>query len=52
MVTAVDDFTLEVELTSEQPWFLQQVAHHVFLPVHQATVEEFGAAVARARRTS
>jgi oligopeptide transport system substrate-binding protein len=42
MVTAVDDYTLEVELTSEQPWFLQQVAHHVFLPVHQATVEEFG----------
>ena len=42
-VTAVDDFTLEVELTSEQPWFIQQVAHHVFLPVHQATVEEFGA---------
>jgi oligopeptide transport system substrate-binding protein len=43
MVTAVDDYTLEVELTSEQPWFIQQVAHHVFLPVHQATVEEFGA---------
>ena len=41
-VTAVDDFTLEVELTSEQPWFIQQAAHHVFLPVHQATVEEFG----------
>jgi oligopeptide transport system substrate-binding protein len=43
MVTAVDDFTLEVELTSEQPWFVQQAAHHVFLPVHQATVEQFGA---------
>jgi oligopeptide transport system substrate-binding protein len=42
MVTAVDDFTLEVELTSEQPWFIQQASHHVFLPVHQATVEEFG----------
>ena len=52
MVTAVDDYTLEVELTSEQPWFIQQAAHHVFLPVHQATVEEFGAAVDRARRTS
>ena len=36
MVTAVDDYTLEVELTSEQPWFIQQAAHHVFLPVHQA----------------
>jgi oligopeptide transport system substrate-binding protein len=42
-VTAVDDYTLQVELTSPQPWFIQQVAHHSFLPVHQATVEEFGA---------
>jgi oligopeptide transport system substrate-binding protein len=41
-VTAVDDYTLQVELTSEQPWFLQQVSHHSFLPVHQATVEQFG----------
>jgi oligopeptide transport system substrate-binding protein len=41
-VTAVDDYTLQVELTSEQPWFLGQVSHHSFLPVHQATVEEFG----------
>jgi len=41
-VTAVDDYTLQVELTSEQPWFLGQVSHHSFLPVHQATVEQFG----------
>jgi oligopeptide transport system substrate-binding protein len=41
-VTAVDDRTLRVELTSEQPWFLQQVAHHSFLPVHRPTVEQFG----------
>ena len=41
-VTAVDDYTLQVELTSPQPWFLGQVSHHSFLPVHQATVEEFG----------
>jgi oligopeptide transport system substrate-binding protein len=41
-VTAVDDFTLQVELTSEQPWFIGQASHHSFLPVHQATVEEFG----------
>ena len=38
----VDDRTLEVQLTSEQPWFIQQSAHSVFLPVHQATVEKFG----------
>jgi oligopeptide transport system substrate-binding protein len=42
-VRAVDDYTLEVELTSAQPWFIQQVAHHSFLAVHQETVEQFGA---------
>jgi oligopeptide transport system substrate-binding protein len=41
-VKAVDDTTLEVTLTSPQPWFIQQSAHHSFLAVHQATVEEFG----------
>jgi oligopeptide transport system substrate-binding protein len=41
-VTAVDDQTLEVTLTSAQPWFIQQSAHHSFLAVHPATVEEFG----------
>ena len=41
-VTAVDDHTLEVQLTSPQPWFIAQSAHHSFIAVHQATVEEFG----------
>jgi ABC-type oligopeptide transport system substrate-binding subunit len=41
-VTATDDRTLEVELTSPQPWFVQQVAHHSFIAVHRATVEKFG----------
>ena len=41
-VTAVDDTTLEVQLTSPQPWFIAQSAHHSFIAVHQATVEEFG----------
>ncbi len=41
-VRAVDDRTLEVTLTSPQPWFPELVSHHSFLPVHQATVEEFG----------
>jgi oligopeptide transport system substrate-binding protein len=40
-VKAVDDTTLEVKLTSPQPWFIQQAAHHSFLAVHQATVEKF-----------
>ncbi len=43
-VRAVDDYTLEVTLTSEQPWFVSQTSHLSFLPVHQATVEEFGEA--------
>ena len=41
-VNAVDDTTLEVTLTSPQPWFIQQASHHSFLAVHQETVEEFG----------
>ncbi len=43
-VKALDDATLEVTLTSPQPWFLQQAAHWSFVPVHQETVEEFGEA--------
>jgi oligopeptide transport system substrate-binding protein len=42
-VTAVDDSTLRVRLTSAQPWFLQQVAHHSFLAVHEPTVTQHGA---------
>ena len=41
-VKALDDHTLQVELTSQQPWFVQQVAHQSFLAVHRATVEKFG----------
>jgi len=41
-VEAVDDKTLKVTLTSPQPWFLQQMAHHSFLAVHRPTVEQFG----------
>ena len=41
-VTAVDDYTLEVQLTSPQPWFVGQSAHHSFLAVNQSAVEEFG----------
>jgi ABC-type oligopeptide transport system substrate-binding subunit len=42
-VNAVDDQTLEVKLTSAQPWFIQQVAHTSFLAVHRPTVEQFKA---------
>ena len=41
-VNAVDDKTLEVKLTSPQPWFIQQSAHTSFLAVHKKTVEQFG----------
>ena len=41
-INAVDDQTLEVKLTSAQPWFIQQSAHTSFLAVHRATVEKFG----------
>jgi oligopeptide transport system substrate-binding protein len=42
-VNATDDKTLVVKLTSPQPWFIQQVAHHSFLAVHEPTVKKFGA---------
>ena len=41
-VKALDDRTLQVTLTSEQPWFVGQAAHHSFLAVHKATVERYG----------
>jgi oligopeptide transport system substrate-binding protein len=41
-VEAPDDFTLVVHLTSPQPWFIQQSAHHSFLAVNQSAVEQFG----------
>ena len=41
-VEAVDERTLRVELTSEQPWIVSQMSHQSFYPVHRATVEEFG----------
>ena len=41
-VKALDDRTLQVTLTSEQPWFVQQMAHHSFLAVHEPTVERYG----------
>jgi oligopeptide transport system substrate-binding protein len=41
-VNATDNATLEVKLTTAQPWFIQQAAHHSFLAVHRPTVEQFG----------
>jgi ABC-type oligopeptide transport system substrate-binding subunit len=41
-VKAVDDKTLEVKLTTPQPWFIQQSAHTSFLAVNKKAVEKFG----------
>ena len=41
-VKALDSRTLQVRLTSPQPWFLQQVAHHSFLAVNRQAVEKYG----------
>jgi oligopeptide transport system substrate-binding protein len=41
-VKAVDDKTLEITLTTPQPWFLQQMAHHSFLAVNKKAVDQFG----------
>lgn len=41
-VKAVDDKTLEVKLTSPQPWFIQQSAHTSFLAVNKKAVDQFG----------
>jgi oligopeptide transport system substrate-binding protein len=41
-VKALGRYTLRVQLTSPQPWFIQQLSHTSFLPVHKATVEKYG----------
>ena len=42
-VTAVDDRTLEITLENPAPYFLELLTHQTGLPLHQASVEEFGA---------
>jgi oligopeptide transport system substrate-binding protein len=41
-IKAVDDHTLQVQLTTPQPWFIQQVAHHSFLPVNRKAIDQYG----------
>jgi oligopeptide transport system substrate-binding protein len=41
-VKAVNKFQLRIQLTSPQPWFIQQLSHTSFLPVHKATVLKYG----------
>jgi oligopeptide transport system substrate-binding protein len=42
-VKAVDDHTLEITLEQPAPYFLQLLTHQTGLPVHPASVEQFGA---------
>ena len=41
-ISAPDKYTLKVQLTSAQPWFIQQVAHTSFLAVNRQAVERWG----------
>jgi oligopeptide transport system substrate-binding protein len=39
---AVNKTTLQITLTSPQPWFIQQLSHTSFLPVYKPIVDKFG----------
>ncbi len=41
-VKALDDFTLQVQLRSPTPYFLQLLDHYSTYPVHRPTIEQFG----------
>lgn len=41
-VKALNKTTFQVTLISPQAWFIQQLNHDSFIPVHRATVEKFG----------
>lgn len=43
-INVVDDHTLTIELTNPTPFFLQLLDHYSTYPIHQATVEAWGAA--------
>ncbi|MBI2994715.1 MAG: peptide ABC transporter substrate-binding protein [Gammaproteobacteria bacterium] len=42
-VKALDDRTLQVELETPTPYFLQLLDHHSYYPVQKKTIEKFGA---------
>jgi oligopeptide transport system substrate-binding protein len=41
-IKAAGKYTLRITLTSPQPWFIQQLSHTSFMPVHKATVQKHG----------
>jgi oligopeptide transport system substrate-binding protein len=40
-IKAPDKWTLVVQLTSPQPWFIQQLSHTSFLPVYKPSVDKY-----------
>jgi ABC-type oligopeptide transport system substrate-binding subunit len=41
-VKAAGAYKLKIQLTSPQPWFIQQLSHTSFLPVNKASVTKYG----------
>jgi len=41
-ISAPNKTTIKVQLVAPQAWFVQQLNHTTFIPVHRATVEKFG----------
>jgi oligopeptide transport system substrate-binding protein len=41
-IKALGPYKLRIQLTSPQPWFIQQLSHTSFLPAHKATVNKYG----------
>ena len=41
-IKAIGRYTLRIQLVSPQPWFVQQLSHTSFIPVHRATVQKHG----------
>jgi oligopeptide transport system substrate-binding protein len=46
-VKALDERTLQVQLQSPTPFFLQILDHHSYYPVHPPTIEKFGGMIKR-----
>ena len=42
-IKAIGKYQLQVQLTSPQPWFIQQLSHHSFLPTYKPAVDKYGA---------
>ncbi|ADO43552.1 peptide ABC transporter substrate-binding protein [Ketogulonicigenium vulgare] len=49
-VRAIDATTLEITLSSATPYFLELLTHQTGLPIHAASVEEFGDSFTQAGR--